>query len=40
MNIVVIELLVVVIPLLAFAIWEYIKVSRDLREEKRRDDDS
>lgn len=40
MNIVVIELLVVVIPLLGIAIWEYIRVSRDLEEEKRRDDES
>jgi hypothetical protein len=38
-NIVVIELLVV-LPLLAFAIWEYIKVSRDLKEDQGRDDDS
>ena len=40
MNIVVIELLVVVLPVLAFAIWEYVKVSRELEQEKHRDEES
>ena len=30
-------LLVIFVPLLAFAIWEYVKVSRDLERERRRD---
>lgn len=38
MNIVVVELLVVFVPLLGIAIWEYVKVSRDLAEEDRRDE--
>jgi hypothetical protein len=31
-SFVVIEFFVVVLPLLGFAIWEYLKVSRDLRK--------
>lgn len=38
MNLVVIEFLLLVVPLLGLAIWEYLKVSRELRESSKPDD--
>lgn len=39
MNFVLLEFFVFLLPLLAFAVWEYLKVSRDLRESSDTDDD-
>lgn len=38
MNVVVIEFFVLILPLLGLAIWEYLRVSRDLRESAEADD--
>lgn len=40
MNFVLIELLVFGLPLLGFAVWQYVSVSRELERDKERDTDA